>query len=169
MGNVINIDEDRIKFKAFWFFPQPGSESLGITQILAYLGKLSPRDTSNVYIKRKRINEAVQNEFKIIDGVRVDLLGEYSAKNEDGTPLLDENNNFTLPQAGTQEHSELMAKYTDLMNQDVTLPYSRFKKSDFNNIEKTIEKEQWSMEVLDLLNIFVVIIEEGEADTQPEA
>jgi hypothetical protein len=164
MENIINIDESRIRFKAFLFFPQPGNEAISINASLNYLGKLSPKDTTNIYIKRKRINEAVANEFKIIDGVRVDLLTEYSVKGEDGKPLMNEKNNFTLPESGTTEYTELMKKYEDLMNQEIVLPHSRFKKGDFNSIEKTIELYQWSMETLDLLSIFVEIAEEPQTE-----
>jgi hypothetical protein len=171
MNEVVNIDESRIKFKVFGFFPPAGQEALGIQGALGYLKKLIPKSI-NIYIKRNRINEAVTKEFPIHDGVRVDILNEFAKRDENGDPVMDENRNFALPDPGTPEMAELNHKYNDLMNQDVVLPYGKFSQDDFKKIPETIEEKEWSMEVLDLLSIFIdftEVIEEVFDGTKEES
>ena len=171
MNEVVNIDESRIKFKVFGFFPPSGQEALGIQGALGYLGKLIPKSI-NIYIKRKRINEAVTKEFPIHDGVRVDILNEFAKRDENGNPIMDDLRNFILPDPGTPAMGELNQKYNDLMNQDVVLPYGKFSQDDFKKIPETIEEKEWSMEVLDLLSIFIdftEVIEEVFDGTKEES
>lgn len=156
--SIVNIDESRIRFKTFGYFPPAGQEAFGIQSALGYLGKLIPKSI-NIYIKRKRINEAVTKEFPIVDGVRMDILNEFGKKDENGNPIMDEKRNFILPEPGTLEMAELNQKYNDLMNQDVVLSYGKFSQDDFKSIEKTIEENQWSMEILDLLAIFIDFVD----------
>lgn len=154
MSEVVNIDESRIKFKVFGFFPPSGQEALGIQGALGYLKKLIPKSI-NIYIKRNRISEAVTKEFPIIDGVRVEILNEFAKKDDDGNLIMDEQRNFILPDPGTPAMAELNQKYNDLMIQDVVLPYGKFSQDDFKKIPETIEENKMSMEALDLLSIFI--------------
>ncbi len=161
MNEIVNIDESRIKFKVFGFFPPAGQEALGIQGALGYLRKLIPKSI-NIYIKRNRINEAVIKEFSILDGVRIDILSECAKKDEKGNPIMDEKRSFVLPDPGTPEMAELNQKYNDLMNQYVVLPYEKFSQDDFKKLPETIEENELSMEVLDLLSIFIDFVETEE-------
>ena len=154
MGNVINIDESRIKFKAFGFFPPAGKEEFSIQSTLGYLGKLTAKNM-NTYIKRKKIADAVIKELQIIDGVRMEILTEFSKKDENGNPIMDEKRQFKLPEPGMPEMGYLNAKYNELMNQEITLPYAKFSIKEFKDIFITVDKEDWSMDVLDLLSFFI--------------
>lgn len=133
MTEPIRINENLIKFKVWSFYGNPANNTPKLfdafNKIKVAKELMQTTAGTRLVIKIKRIREALQKESEIIDKSRIAIFAEFAIKDDDGNPLM-ENNNFVIPEVGSPDFIDLNNAYLEFLNQDIDLPYEKIKSTD---------------------------------------
>jgi len=129
MSEIININENNIKFKGIQYFVNQNITNVRLWDAFMKI-KIANTQSVKLLITLKRIREALQKEGGLLDEAIKEVQEQY---------IQEIDSKKMLPVIETDEFREMNEKINELLNIEIEIPLPKIKLSQIKGIESLAE------------------------------